>query len=128
MGRTLARQSSQTGKREILFSGVPQRRQSAGKRVANRLSAASVRHDRTTASTLEMPAANRVRSRSLLLLKTTSATAAPSAGASRKHLSQYSHGPEMAQSATCVTLVQGQALSTGYGTNLGVLGACWAYL
>lgn len=39
--------------------------------MANKLSAAPVRHESTTASTLEMPAANRVRSRSLLLLKTT---------------------------------------------------------
>jgi hypothetical protein len=60
-----------------VIRGVPQRRQSAGNRVANKLSAAEFRHERTAASTLEIPAANRVRSRSLLLLKTTLRTAAP---------------------------------------------------
>ena len=39
MGRIAARHSSQTGSREILIRGVPQRRQSEGKKVANRLSA-----------------------------------------------------------------------------------------
>src|SRR5215472_8216017 len=68
--RTLDKQSRHTGKRDIRISGAPQRRQSAGKRVANRLSAAPVRPERAAASTLE-PAVNPVRSRSVLLLKTT---------------------------------------------------------
>ena len=39
MGRMAERQGVQTGKREMLMRGVPQRRQSAGKRVANSPSA-----------------------------------------------------------------------------------------
>ena len=44
MGRTADKHSSQTGRREIFTRGVPQRRQSAGNRVAKRLSAILLAH------------------------------------------------------------------------------------
>jgi hypothetical protein len=82
--------------------------------VANRLSAAPVRPEKAAASTLE-PAVNPVRSRSLLLLKTTlrhRLRLLP--GASRTHQNQYSYGADMAQCAARIRIVQSPALSSGY--------------
>jgi hypothetical protein len=45
IGRIAARHTSQTGSREMLIKGAPQRRQSEGKRVANRLSAIPPREE-----------------------------------------------------------------------------------
>src|SRR5581483_1427435 len=66
-GLTAARQFSQTGRREILTSGAPQRRQSEGKRVAKRLSAATLTQE-TNAGSATLALVARVRSS--LLLKT----------------------------------------------------------
>src|SRR4029077_16124852 len=73
MGRMSERQSRQTGRREILIKGAPQKRQSEGKRVAKRLSATP----RTEETRKGTSAASRVptlvpeaRIESSLLLKT----------------------------------------------------------
>src|SRR5215468_7847230 len=66
-----ARQTSQTGRREIRISGSLQMRQSAGNNVVKRLSATSAAHE-TTAGLFRADVACIARVRSQLLLKTTS--------------------------------------------------------
>src|SRR6185295_10989386 len=69
IGRMADRQSSQTGRREILIRGEPQRQQSAGNRVANRLSTAPLNHE-TRKACLPAGLVSGSRIWSSLLLKT----------------------------------------------------------
>jgi hypothetical protein len=94
MGRTSEREGRQTGRREILTRGAPQRRQSDGKRVAKRLSATPLT-DETSIDTSELSRVKTgvpvARIGSSLLLKTSLPRSPGNAkDATGKPRSQYS--------------------------------------
>ena len=90
MGRMANRQSWQTGRREILTRGVPQRRQSPGNNVANKPSAAAVTQE-TSAVSAATTLALTARVKSSLLLKTTLPTRTSAhSGRAERILMKYS--------------------------------------
>lgn len=106
MGRISARQARQTGSREILIKGVLQRRQSEGKKVANRLSATRRTEENRTgankpfrgATLLLVPLAPVARIGSPLLLKTNLPRSPVAAQRrNRTNLPQYSGRPSPRQ-------------------------------
>src|ERR1700680_901247 len=90
MGRMAARHAWQTGRREMLVKGVPQRRQSEGKRVAKRLSATTLIEE-TRMDTSEPPRGATlvpvVRIGSPLLLKTNLPSSPGTAKAASRRIS-----------------------------------------